>query len=152
MVESHLARLADRLDDLALLQRHFVSKFSAQYHKEIRGLTQRAQIVLASYNWPGNIRELENVIGHACIMALGDTIDVQDFPDYLRHTTTPRVIPELPPGPEPAPIRGLEDQEQLLLRRALEAANGNQTQAARILSISRDRLRYKMKKHGLQER
>src|SRR5262249_42215305 len=84
MLEIHLPRLAARLEDLPLLERHFVSKFSGQYNKEIRGLTHRARLALSAHSWPGNVRELENAIGHACIMAFGDTIDVSDLPEYLR--------------------------------------------------------------------
>ena len=65
MVEMHVPTLADRKEDLPLLERHFITKFAAQYRKEIRGLTHRAQILLALHSWPGNVRELENVIGHA---------------------------------------------------------------------------------------
>src|SRR6266849_4755497 len=79
MVEIHVSRLAERKEDLPLLERHFISRFAAQYGKEIRGLTHRAQILLARHSWPGNIRELENVIGHACMMTMGDTVDVPIF-------------------------------------------------------------------------
>jgi DNA-binding NtrC family response regulator len=148
MLEIHLPRLAERLEDLPLLERHFVSKFSAQYHKEIRGLTQRARLALSAYTWPGNVRELENAIGHACIMALGDTIDVPDLPDYLRAPMgTPAA--DSPAAPAPGNLVALEEQERLSVQRALEAAGGNQSQAARLLRIGRDALRYKMKKHGL---
>src|SRR6266446_7960612 len=61
MVEIHVARLAERKEDLPLLERHFISRFATQYGKEIRGLTHRAQILLALHAWPGNVRELENV-------------------------------------------------------------------------------------------
>src|SRR5271166_3846659 len=84
MVEIRAPRLADRKDDLALLERHFISKFSAQYGKPIRGLTHRAQLVLAQHSWPGNVRELENALGHASMMAMSEAIDVQDLPEYLR--------------------------------------------------------------------
>src|SRR5947207_10218390 len=73
MVERHVPRLAQRREDLPLLERHFVARFAAQYGKEIRGLTPRAQILLSLHNWPGNVREMENVIGHACMMVLGNT-------------------------------------------------------------------------------
>ena len=76
--------LADRQEDLPLLIRYFIERFSGQFRKEIRGLTQRAQIVLARHTWPGNVRELENVLGHACMMAQANTVDVQDLPEYLR--------------------------------------------------------------------
>jgi DNA-binding NtrC family response regulator len=63
MVEIQVPRLADRKEDLPLLQRHFVTRFAAQYGKQIRGLTHRAQIRLSQHSWPGNVRELENVLG-----------------------------------------------------------------------------------------
>src|SRR6476646_1040461 len=71
------------MDDLPLLARHFVKKFSRQYGKDIRGLTQRAQILLGRHTWPGNVRELENVIGHGCMMTMTDMIDVADLPPLL---------------------------------------------------------------------
>lgn len=147
MVEIHLPRLAERLEDLPLLERHFIAKFSAQYKKPIRGITHRAQIVLAAHSWPGNVRELENAIGHACIMTLSDMIDVQDLPDHLLHDAV-RASPQLP-NLNSRDVAPLEEQERILVQQALEASNGNQSQAARILRIGRDALRYKMKKHGL---
>ena len=148
MVEIHVPRLAERKEDLPLLERHFIAKFAAQYKKEIRGLTHRAQVRLSLHNWPGNVRELENVLGHACMMALGDTIDVQDLPGYLRSPATQEesrqtLVAETDVGT-------LAEQERLLIIRALEAAGGNQSQAARILRIGRDALRYKLKKHNLE--
>jgi transcriptional regulator with PAS, ATPase and Fis domain len=149
MVEIHVPRLAERKEDLPLLERHFISRFASQYGKEIHGLTHRAQILLSLHSWPGNVRELENVIGHACMMAMGDTIDVQDLPAYM-HSSTPAAesVLSLPPPPEPG-VGTLEEQERLLIIRALEAAGGNQSQAARLLRIGRDALRYKLKKHNL---
>ena len=89
MVEIRTPSLAERKEDIPLLTRFLVEKYSRQFHKEVRALTQRAQIMLARHHWPGNVRELENVIGHGCMMALGDTIDVQDLPDYLRFPAAP---------------------------------------------------------------
>jgi DNA-binding NtrC family response regulator len=83
MVEIQAPRLAERKEDLPLLQRHFVARFAKQYGKEMRGLTHRAQIRLSQHPWPGNVRELENVIGHAAMMAISDMVDVQDLPTYL---------------------------------------------------------------------
>jgi DNA-binding NtrC family response regulator len=84
MVELRVPSLAERQEDIALLARHFINKFSKQFDKPVHGMTQRASIALSRYDWPGNVRELENAIGHACMMALGDTIDAADLPDYLR--------------------------------------------------------------------
>ncbi len=142
MVELQMPRLAERKEDLPLLQRHFIGRFAAQYKKEIHGLTYRAQIVLSQHSWPGNVRELENVLGHACMMAMEDTIDVDDLPGYLQS-----------PSSQAAALvsesDALEEQERLLVLRAMEAAGGNQSEAARILRIGRDALRYKLKKYGL---
>jgi DNA-binding NtrC family response regulator len=148
MVEIQVPRLADRQGDLSLLTRHFVSKFAAQYGKEIRGITRRAEIQLAAHSWPGNVRELENVVGHAAMMSLGDMIDVQDLPPYLtRHSGgSPQGIP----ADSPAGLGTLEENERLLVIRALEESHGNQSKAARQLRIGRDALRYKMKKFGLE--
>ena len=68
MVELRVPSLAEHKEDLPLLARHFIDKFSKQFNKPIRGMTQRASIALSRYDWPGNVRELENVIGHACMM------------------------------------------------------------------------------------
>jgi DNA-binding NtrC family response regulator len=149
MVEINVPRLAERKEDLPLLERHFISRFAAQYGKEIHGITPRAQIVLSLHSWPGNVRELENVIGHACMMVMGDTIDVQDLPAYLHSSMNAAESGPAPPlAPEPG-VGTLEEQERLLIIRALEAAGGNQSQAARLLRIGRDALRYKLKKHNL---
>jgi DNA-binding NtrC family response regulator len=148
MVEIAVPRLTDRKEDLPLLQRHFIARFAAQYGKEIRGLTHRAQIVLSMHHWPGNVRELENVIGHACMMAVGDMIDLQDLPSYLRSPgRSAETGPALPA--HESEVGTLEEQERLLILQALEAAGGNQSQAARLLRIGRDALRYKLKKHNL---
>ncbi len=145
MVEIQVPSLAQRKEDLPLLERHFIARFAAQYGKEIRGLTPRAQIVLAMHTWPGNVRELENVIGHACMMCVGEALDVPDLPPYLQTPGEQRHVAAV----ATAGVASLEDQERFLVMRAMEEAGGNQSQAARILRIGRDALRYKLKKHGL---
>ena len=151
MVEIRTPRLAERKEDLALLEHYFIRKFAEQYQKSIQGLTQRAQIVLARYSWPGNVRELENVVGSACMMVMGETIDVADLPENMRPHALDASAPVAPGlGPEPDKDLSLEEQERLLLISALERSGGNQSQAARLLRISRDRMRYKMSKHNLK--
>src|SRR5438067_3963882 len=83
-VELEVPSLAERPEDLPLLQRHFLKTFAVQYNKPVSGLTRRAQTVLARYPWPGNIRELQNVIEHACMMAESDVIDVRDLPERVQ--------------------------------------------------------------------
>jgi DNA-binding NtrC family response regulator len=148
MVEIHVPALAERKEDLPLLTKFFIDRFSEQFRKHIRGLTQRAQIVIARHNWPGNVRELENALGHGAMMAMGETIDVQDLPDYLR---TPQHGGEGAGAVTAADSDEdtFADHEKRLIVEALARANGNQSQAARSLRLGRDALRYKMQKHGL---
>lgn len=152
MVEIHTPALAERKEDLPLLTKYLVDKFSRQFRKDIRGLTQRAQIVLARHDWPGNVRELENVLGHGCMMAIAETIDVQDLPEYLR---LPSKASTRAGFTQPQSIGAardeatFDDHEKRLIAETLARSNGNQSQAARALRIGRDALRYKMKKHGL---
>jgi DNA-binding NtrC family response regulator len=136
------------------LIRHFLAKFSQQFDKPVRRLTQRAGITLGRYNWPGNVRELENVPGHGCMMTMSEVIDLPDLPSYL----TGEAI--LPVGDQTVPtLNGdqaeaaslLENNERRMVSDALSRCGWNQSEAARILRIGRDALRYKMKKYGLTE-
>jgi DNA-binding NtrC family response regulator len=120
-------------------------------------MTQRASIALSRYDWPGNVRELENAIGHACMMVLSDTIDVADLPESIRipgHRQT-AAEPVEPVAPSTAveesdsPASLLENTERRLIADALAKTSGNQSEAARLLRIGRDALRYKIKKYGL---
>lgn len=152
MVELRTPPLVDRKEDLPLLEKFFLGRFSEQFAKDIKGLTRRAQILLARHSWPGNIRELENALGHAAMMAMGDTIDVEDLPASVRKFDTGRLAMEaaaeagVSQNAEPS----LEDHERELLADALARAGGNQSEAARILRITRDRMRYKMAKYNLR--
>ena len=130
MVEISLPRLVDRKEDLPLLQKYFVERFAKQYGKQIRGITRRAQLRMAAYSWPGNIRELENVIGNAAMMTQGSTIDVDDLPELLKDT----------PGSGDAPDEGmlsLQEVQNRHVARVLERVGGNKARAAEILGISR---------------
>jgi DNA-binding NtrC family response regulator len=153
MVELRTPALADRREDLPLLEKFLLDRFANQFNKEVRGLTRRAQIVLARHSWPGNIRELENVLGHACMMAISDMIDVEDLPASLRHHE--RVVGAAAGNSHETdqPLDSavsFDDHEKGLLADALERSSGNQSEAARMLRISRDRLRYKMAKYNLR--
>ena len=154
MVELKTPSLAERKEDLPLLEKHFLERFSEQFGKSITGLTRRAQILLAKHSWPGNIRELENALGHASMMTMGDMIDVDDLPVSVRRSDTRRFAADAGGGSgsfEPTDgAPSLEDHERELLADALARANGNQSEAARILRISRDRMRYKMAKYNLR--
>ena len=142
MVELSVPPLDERSEDIPLLARHFVRKFSAEFSKHIEGLTPRALLVLKRYSWPGNVRELEHVIGRACMLADGTMLDVEDLPENLVQTQTHTE----PSGDNPSV---LEAKERQLVEDALRASGGNQSEAARRLGIGRDALRYKMKRYEL---
>jgi DNA-binding NtrC family response regulator len=130
MVELKLPRLADRKEDLPLLERHFVQRFARAYNKHIRGISRRAQAMLSRHGWPGNVREMENVLGQACMMAESDFIDVRDLPDYLRAG-----VPV--PGAGEAELIRLSELERRYTQHVLDRVGGNKLQAAQILGISR---------------
>jgi DNA-binding NtrC family response regulator len=149
MVELRTPALSERKEDLPLLQQHFIKRFAEQFGKEIRGVTRRAEMVLARHSWPGNVRELENALGHACMMAAGSMIDVQDLPVSVRGGCGCVAGWQSDDRPGMLDAASFEEHEKLVLLNALEQASGNQSEAARILRISRDRLRYRMAKHEI---
>jgi DNA-binding NtrC family response regulator len=130
-VEITLPPLVERKEDLPLLQRHFLEKFSREFGKPVRGLTRRGQALLARYEWPGNVRELENVLSNACLMATGELVDVEDLPERLR---SPRGVAGASESDVLIPLHEAERRHAL---RVLERVGGNKVQAAEILGISR---------------
>jgi DNA-binding NtrC family response regulator len=134
MVEIKVPSLAERKEDLPLLERHFLEHFSKEYGKPIRSISQRAQAVLRDYLWPGNVRELENALGNACMMADGDTIDVRNLPESLRLGDS---SPAIEFGKIPIP---LHEMNRCYVARVLEEVGGNKAKAAHVLQISRAKL------------
>jgi DNA-binding NtrC family response regulator len=140
MVELKLPPLVERKEDLPLLERHFVDRFARNYGKRIGGISRRAQAVLARHAWPGNVREMENVLGHACMMADAEFIDVRDLPDYLQNGTRGVATSE----PDLMP---LADLERRYTHHVLARLGGNKLQAAQVLGISRATL-YRILRDG----
>jgi len=130
VVEIPMPVLANRREDLPLLERYFIQKFSAEYNKPIAGLVRRAQTRLATYPWPGNVRELENVIGNACMMTDANLIDINDLPDRLRGPLTEQLG-----GDET--FLPLEELQRRHILRVLEGVGGNKARAAEVLGIGR---------------
>jgi DNA-binding NtrC family response regulator len=83
-IQIRVMSLSERLEDIPLLVQYFLRKYNDAYGKTIAGLTRRAQALMLQHGWPGNVRELENVISSACIMAMGDFIDIADLPEQLQ--------------------------------------------------------------------
>jgi DNA-binding NtrC family response regulator len=129
MVEIHLPALAERREDLPLLEKHFVAQFATRYGKDLAGITRRAQQQLARYSWPGNVRELENSIGAAAMMVQGNTIDLGDFPESIRQPAEPADSEES--------LLSLQEVQNRHLQRVLELLGGNKLRAAEVLGVSR---------------
>jgi DNA-binding NtrC family response regulator len=130
MVEIKLPGLVERREDLPLLERYFLQKYATEYKKPVSGMTRRAQSRLANYSWPGNIRELENVIGNACMMVDGTVIDVGDLPEEIRRPSRDLPVPD-------DMLISLEELQKRHTVRVLERVGGNKSHAAEILGISR---------------
>jgi DNA-binding NtrC family response regulator len=140
-----------------LLTEHFLRLLNAKYAKAVREISAPARELLLAYPWPGNVRELSHVIERAVLWSHGPMLDVEHLsltsPDpgspstLSQHTADPGAAPGaaalLPPGVD------LAHWEKAMIERAMREAGGNQTQAARRLGISRDTLRYRLKKFGV---
>jgi len=150
VVTIHLPPLRARGNDVKLLAAHYVEKFSREFKRQIARVRDDAYDRLMSYGWPGNVRELRNVMERAVLLCKGDEITPEDI-----------VVGALAPPPStwdfehlPLPDDGfdldrLQILEQRLLKQAMDRAGGNQSKAAKLLNVSRDRLRYGLQKHGL---
>jgi len=145
MVELRIPSLVERLEDLPLLERHFLRHFAAEYKKPFSGLTRRAQAALSRYSWPGNIRELQNVIGHACMMSESEFIDIRDLPDNF-HTQKPAS------NLDTDSLLSIRQLERVHAQRVLDRVGGNKVKAAEILGISRTHLYQLLKKTTEDER
>jgi two-component system NtrC family response regulator len=135
--------LRERRQDLPLLIDHFVRVFAGKNSKKVLGLTGAAREALLRYDYPGNVRELENIIERAVVLTRDDIIGTADLP-LLTRESQPEKIGE---SSLPAVVEGIERQ---MIRAALARAGGVQTRAAEALGISERVLRYKMDKYGLQ--
>jgi transcriptional regulator with PAS, ATPase and Fis domain len=141
--------LRDRTDDIVPLTKFFVEHYNRKFKRNIEGVSEAAAKLLLSHDWPGNVRELRNAIERAMILEESSLITPPSLPIAIsRPDSSALAVPAMVDIPTDG--LSLEDNERSLLARALEKTNGNQTQAARLLRITRDTLRYKMKKFNLR--
>jgi two-component system, NtrC family, response regulator AtoC len=144
----HLPPLRERGDDVLLLAEHFLQRFCAKYGKEVRGIDDRARDALLDYPWPGNVRELSHVMERAVLWSREPIVAVE-------HLSLPALSPAGGDGSRQIPAGEIPDGdlgqwERSMIERAMREAGGNQTKAAQRLGITRDTLRYRLKKFGLQ--
>ncbi|MBM4315837.1 MAG: sigma-54-dependent Fis family transcriptional regulator, partial [Deltaproteobacteria bacterium] len=139
--------LRERREDIPPLIDHFLKRFAEENGREIEGLTSEAQDILLKHDYPGNVRELENIIERAVVIARDAVISTEELP--FRGTVTAEGGPA---GGQPEGLlRGsIEELEKKLIVDAMEKAGEHQTRAAELLGISERMLRYKLKKYGLK--
>jgi two-component system response regulator AtoC len=145
-----LPPLRERGEDVLTLAGHFLHRFRAKYGKAVERIDPRARDRLLAYPWPGNVRELSHVIERAVLWSRGPVIDVEHL--ALEAPAEPAPREEEPAATAPTRPAGmdLEQWERTLIEQALRESDGNQTRAAQRLGISRDTLRYRLKKYGMQ--
>jgi len=143
-----LPPLRARREDIPLLACHFLAHFSREFKKPTPGLSPAAEQLLVDHDWPGNVRELRNVIERAMILEDTGTLGPDHLPPEIARLAGP---PNVPAPRYRLPESGvfLEEVEREFVRQALEMTRGNQTRAAPLLGLTRDELRYRVKKFGL---
>ncbi len=143
--------LRERPEDILPLTRFFVDHYNRKFKRSIEGLSQEAEDLLLAHDWPGNVRELRNAVERAMILEESNVIAAASLPIAVRSSNAAAAVSATIDGPvEAVDGMSLVEQEKRLLIHALQKASGNQTQAARLLRITRDTLRYKMKKFNLR--
>jgi len=150
VVPVHIPPLRDRKEDIPLLVTHFMKKHSQSLGKNIAGINPKALEVLINYKWYGNVRELENTIERAIVLADGENIELQNLPHDIQNFQERIEVTTLSEE-EYSIKRASKALETTLIRRALKKTKGNHTHAARLLEISHRALLYKIKEFGIIE-
>jgi transcriptional regulator with PAS, ATPase and Fis domain len=146
VVHIEIPPLSERREDIDDLVTHFVHRHALEYGTEPVRLSPDARALLAAHDWPGNVRELSNILERAYALGLGPVVAADDLAPHLR-----MAAPQPQAPPRPAGLPSWEESEKQLILRALEAANGQKTVAARLLKIDRHRLARKIKKYALDK-
>jgi DNA-binding NtrC family response regulator len=137
-VEIHLPPLRDRREDIPPLAAHFLARYAQRYRKQVNGIDPAAIQLMLHYSWPGNVRELDHTIERAVLMSREDVIEVSDL------GLSPARVPT-----QALEEMSLEHVESILIRKALSRCNGNVSQAAEALGLSRGALYRRMEKYGI---
>lgn len=159
MMSLKIAPLRERKKDIPKIVKHFINRLNLEYARNISGVTPEAMSSLIDYDWPGNVRELRNAVERAMMLEGGHLLTPDHLPCEIRqgHEEGDASEQHRQTSAEESPRRiilpkegiSMEEVEMEFIRQALERYQGNRTMAARCLRISRDTLRYRMKKFGL---
>jgi two-component system, NtrC family, response regulator AtoC len=166
IISIFLPTLRERKEDILPLIDFFLAHYNRKFRKSVQGISEDTRRLLLNYDWPGNVRELKNALERAMILEEGSLLKPDDLPFTVASGRSGPVLTDksagapvesqpapgkrrLPPLSIPEGGTSLEDVEHALVELALQQSHGNQIKAAKLLNISRDALRYKMKKFGL---
>ena len=150
VIPIQLPPLRERREDIPLLVAHFLQKFGKDLGKEARGVAPEAMIVLERYHWPGNIRELENVLERAIVLGAGDVLGIESLPETLRRERPVKGMEAVELPEDGLDLEAtLDTIERGYLQRALDRTGGVQTKAAELLKMTFRQFRYKLQKHNL---
>ena len=147
VVSIKIPPLRERKEDILPLIENFIEKYCKENNREKLNLSKEAADLLIKYNFPGNVRELENIIERAVVLTRGETITLSDLPMNVKGFKEEKILPELGKGSLSEQIEALEKQ---LIYDALKEANGNQTKAGKLLGLTERNLRYKLKKYNIK--
>lgn len=154
VIPIHIPPLREHSEDAPALVEFFINHYNLKFKKHVKGITKEALALMKAYTWPGNVRELRNVIERAMILEDNDYIDVPQLPIRVSEPQNSLKKLETSKGgfdfQIPKTGISLEYVEKELIQQALAYAGGNKTKAARLLNITRDTLRYKVKKYSLR--
>jgi PAS domain S-box-containing protein len=148
VIQVLLPPLRERRDDIVPLAKHFVGHYNHRFQRALLGLTTGAALALREYDWPGNVRELRNTIERAVLLEDSDWVQASNLRLTSEGTSHWAPVPRTPPE-QSGPAGTLEETEKRMLIEALDKTSWNQARAALMLGISRDTLRYKIKKFNL---
>ena len=150
VIQILIPALRERPEDILPLTRFFIEHYNRKFKRSIEGVSDAAARLLLSHDWPGNVRELRNAIERSMILEESALITPPSLPIAITRPESGAPAASTAGLEIPTDGLSLEENERTLLAKALEKTNGNQTQAARLLRITRDTLRYKMKKFNLR--
>ncbi len=148
IVSLHIPPLRERREDILPLIDYFIEKYAKENNRNKLTLSKEAVDSLIKYNFPGNVRELENIIERAVVLCRSEAITLNDLPNVVKGFKGEKEIPQIETG---SLIDQVEELEKKLIFDALSSANGNQSQAGRILGLTERNLRYKMQKYGIKK-
>jgi two-component system, NtrC family, response regulator PilR len=150
VIPIHMPPLRDRVEDIPLLVAHFVARLTKDNGKTMRGVSPESLAILERYHWPGNIRELENVVERAIVLGTGELLSPESLPAHLRAPRDEQTVEvEIPPSGMDLEAT-LTRIENRYIRLALERSGWLQVRAAELLGLSFRQFRYKLQKHGLR--